>query len=847
METKKSDLPEIDIKDIKKSDLPELDIKDIEIPSNIEYNDQEEYKEIVSLLSEMIFSAPYERYVINIINKIIRINYEQIKNLFEVSDYTIEDIIGEFKEILTTQKKKKNNDINIPLNAGDAQDLQKEDMNKMNKTQGSNINTSTNSNLSSSIKSYLDINSIFSLNETKEKEINNISSIIGKQKEKKTKTKKDLENFLDTFNFNGSEYELFVQNLLFQIFKCFEKKDNSFRFLCNQTFKKINEIFKDLNDLEFDFLIKNVDKELFKSVLSYLKNNILILNINGKKFEIKENNNLDQILIFNSENLDILGEIGLNSFRDEHKIAQFNKYSTLLKKLKNNNEDVYAKKKFYNMTELNENNHKIIFFITDSNFDFIYKGMKDSDLYKEMMKNEDVDYILCYLSKGLNEQIIISNYIVENINQNNKNDHDQDNTNNHNQNNTDNNKNNNTDNNKNNNKDNKFSNDILNKIKISQKEYFKSEKFKISCYKLNTLINDINSIKKTLYNKSKEDLMFLSNKFTNLITRLDMNLNKSITRFLNDNKINNIPITEKHKERDKICIIYLKSKIAEIDEIPEIKNYYILNLDDEEDTLKKVVRKIKANYEINVIYFFIFNPSLLQEDQIGFFVNETITNLNIPKTHYLFLCDKKKNYIPNFNQTLDDHIIIVENNLEQKINEIKKKINLYYEDLYKIFEEKKIYDKLIKAFCNITKLKIKKTTNEDDKDFISKINEALIFMTELNIDKADNNIIIKEENKDIVYIFKAIENIINDNVGEVYEEQIEIILEEIKNLFQNQENIKNISELAKKNVNDFCKKCLKRCILHFIYTDFICNIIPKISFKIWNKEIEKFFKKKKLE
>ena len=206
----------------------------------------------------------------------------------------------------------------------------------------------------------------------------------------------------------------------------------------------------------------------------------------------------------------------------------------------------------------------------------------------------------------------------------------------------------------------------------------------------------------------------------------------------------------------------------------------------------------------------------------------------------------EKNHIPNFTETLSDHIFIVENNLKQTISQTKKNINSHYEELYKIFEEKKIYDKLIKAFCNVTKLKIKKSTNEDDKDLISKINEALIFMSVLNIDKTDNNIFIKEENNYIIAIFEAIENIINDNVRKIYDDQIEIILKEIKNLFQNQENIKSISELAKKNVNNFCEKCLKRCILHFIYTDFICNIIPKISFKLWNKEIEKFLSKKKL-
>ena len=830
--------------EIKESDFPELKIKDIEIPSIIEDYDPEEYKEMIFLLTEMIFSAPYERYAINILNKIIKLNYGEIENLFKISDYTINDIICQFKEILNNQKKKKKNDINISLDAVGEQEVQKENMNIIDKSQdnqkGNKISkniSSTKSYLSSIFKTNLNINSIFSLNETKEKEINNILSIIEEQKEKKNK--KDLKDFLDTFNFNGDEYELFVQNLLFQIFKCLEKKDNSFKFLCNQTYGKINKIFENLKVLEFDFLIKNVDKELFKSVLFYLKNNILLLSINGKKYEIKGENNLEQILIFNSENLDILGEIGLNSFKDQHKIAQFNKYSNLLKKLNNSNEDINAKNKFYNMTELNENNHKIIFFITDSNFDHIYKGMKDSDLYKEMMKSEGVDYILCYLSKGLNEQIIISNYLIENNNQNNTDYNNQDNKDNHNQNNTG--------NNKSNNKDNKFNNDILKKLKISQKEYIKSEKFKKTCYKLNNLINDINSISKIYYNNSENDLIYLSDKFIDLITEIDMELIGRITTFLNDNKIKDFPITEKQNEKYQYSIIYLKSKIKN-DEIPEIKNSYILNLDENEENLKKIVAKIKDNHKINVIYFFVCDYTLLEEELIENFVNETIKNLNIPKTHYLFLCNKTDNNISNFKRTLSNHIIIVENNLGEKLNHVRNEINSYYEGLCKIFEEKNIYDKLIKAFFKVTYLKIKKSSNEDEKDLISKINEALIFMSKLNIDKSNDNKenqIITEENREIKLIFENIDKSINSNVDKVYENQIEIISKEIKNLFQNQENVNHFFELAKKNVNDFCKKCLKRCIFNYIYTYFINIITPKISFDIWNKEIEKFLSKKK--
>ena len=67
-----------------------------------------------------------------------------------------------------------------------------------------------------------------------------------------------------------------------------------------------------------------------------------------------------------------------------------------------------------------------------------------------MLKSEGVDYILCYLSNGLNEQIILSNYIIEYHNKNNI-----DNT-----------------------QNKEFQKNLLNKIKILQVEFLKSEKFK---------------------------------------------------------------------------------------------------------------------------------------------------------------------------------------------------------------------------------------------------------------------------------------------------------------------------------------------------------------------------------
>ena len=72
-----------------KSQIQALSLEDLDF---VDKNTEEENNEIISLLSEMVFTAPYELYVINILNKIINDNFKKIEPLFEVSNYTIEEI-----------------------------------------------------------------------------------------------------------------------------------------------------------------------------------------------------------------------------------------------------------------------------------------------------------------------------------------------------------------------------------------------------------------------------------------------------------------------------------------------------------------------------------------------------------------------------------------------------------------------------------------------------------------------------------------------------------------------------------------------------------------------------------
>ena len=70
----------------------------------------------------------------------------------------------------------------------------------------------------------------------------------------------------------GKEYVIHSQILLAQILKCFEEKENGFKFLCNIEYK-IENIFPDIKNMEFDFIINNLDIQLFKKFINYLGKN----------------------------------------------------------------------------------------------------------------------------------------------------------------------------------------------------------------------------------------------------------------------------------------------------------------------------------------------------------------------------------------------------------------------------------------------------------------------------------------------------------------------------------------------------------------------------------------------
>ena len=93
----------------------------------------------------------------------------------------------------------------------------------------------------------------------------------------------------------------------------------------------------------------------------------------------------------------------------------------------------------------------------------------------------------------------------------------------------------------------------------------------------------------------------------------------------------------------------------------------------------------------------------------------------------------------------------------------------------------------------------------------------------------------------MINLFKYIDKIINEYIEFEYKDKIKKIFEEISDLITVQKRgFLKISEL---NTNEFCINILRQCTLKYMYEYFIINIIPSISFYIYNKKIEKYLTK----
>ena len=801
MEQKKEDKDDKEIQKLTEERINYIDEED----------DKKDIEEMTSLLSEMIFTAPYEKYIINMINKIFKENYVKIEPLFTEKTFNIDDIINEFKNIITNPPQKQKQ--NISFN----NEIDKKEQNKSfsNKSGNKNKSNSKSTELSfQNLKSKISYDKVF--NEQEEIEENRLFPQTFCQKDTE-KNKKEIGNFLDTFNLYGKEYETHIQILLAEILRCFAGKEERYKFLCNIQYNVENINIKTKNkfkNMELDFFISNIDNKLFKSLILYLKKNILLLKFGNTLYEFNKKQKLDDILNYfdKEKNFDILGEIGINAVNDKNKIEQFINYSDFLKVLKENvNKTDESIDSFYIKTGFKKENEKILFFITDSKFNTLYKNVNTSILYKEM-KNNGSNFVLCYMSAGINEKIVLSNFLFDKE------------------------------------KINEYE-ELYEKIKSSNESYFKSEKFKKSCNKMNELICKINKIKKIYYEANRD---FISESFTSFA---DIFLDNSLRLAIDLEeyfKSKNIEIKYNIKKENQIkdiIALYLKSDFSDDnDKIEEtIKNsginYKIIYLNINEKNLQDDISELKKSHKSGKIYIFICNNRFLKLDKIIYFVNELILNLNIGLTNFLIIYSKyDQNKDEIYGKTLKNNIYIVKDNnrLIEAIDLIKKRIDSIYLDLKKIFTNKHYYDLLIKIYVNSTNTHVMKSSNSEKENFIAKINEILYFMCNLNFIP---NIPEKIDNDDKKDLFAKIDSNITNFIKDNYDKNIHDIFSEITKLFINNNN--KIFDETENQTKNFCFNFLYNCFLKNIYYCFINNTISKLSMQIFNEEIKKCFEKHK--
>ena len=779
-------------------------------------SDEEDEKNMLSLLKEMKFNYPFEKFIINIINKILRKSFNKIMPLFEEKEYSLKEIIEEFKtyhqNILI--KKKKNKSLDDKSKKGKKNfELNKSQI-EVEKISVNNISVGKNNELSfDSLKSLNNLKKL-SYNKKVNQRKNLLLPLISNNENTNIKNEsKELINFVDIYNIEGIEYEYHIQILLMQILKFISKEENSFNILYNIECK-FDNINPSIKDMEFDFIINNINSNLFKDLIQYLEKNILIFKFKGKIYEIKNSNNFSKILseLKNCKKLDILGEIGFDAINDDNKTKQFINYSKFLNFLDKNKDNNDNKINiFYEKTGVSKENEKILFFVTDSKFKDVYKYLSGSKLYKAMNESkEDTNFVLCYLSSGLNEKIILNKFLI-----NYKDDEEK--------------------------KENKDYKVLLDNIKLSNESYFKSKKFQKTCNKLYELFIDINNIKDKFNKKNQENIETILYSFRLKILKNSVKINKDLEIYF---KTHNSPIkifNKKYPNEEEFVVIYIKRNVAFDDELfKKLNNMKIkftaIDLGQKEDTIQKTIKKLKNSHNLNKIYFFIGNCLTIDEKSIDNFIYDLILNLNITKAHYIFLYnpDYSGNVI-RYPHTLNFNINVSKNEKQfiEQYKNTKKKIYSYYNDLVKIIKEKKYYDLLIKIYIKKTKYYIMNSSNSDEKNLLKKINEVFYFMSNLefipNIPE-----VIKESNFKV--FFKFIDEIIKAFIdSEINDDKINKVFKEIKTTFLKEQNF--IDSIQNK-IKSFCTNYLKRYILDYIYLNFIDILIPILSFQAFNEKIK---------
>ena len=722
---------------------------------------QKKRENMISAISSINQIPPYKDYIINNIDKILN-DKIIIKNIFIQENVLLDQIFNDFKNGVKkkNEKFKKSNDNN----------------NKLKIPIFGNINNFTQSTINNPNSN-----------------ISNKSSQLLSDKSKKSKNsnieKKELKNFEDSFNLNGSGFEFFAQSIIFQTLICLNSNlDNKFHFFCNikQDMKKI------IHDIELDFLITDLDKNVFKLFIKYFKYNFVFMNYNKNIFLINDSDSksIDNIMesIDNIDMIDILGEIGLEAWKDNQKNSQFIKYCKLLELEKDNTNEVISQ--LHEKVGINAKNEKLILFITNSSFIDIYNDINKTDLYKNM-NNKTINSAILFLTNDIIEQkVLLKNILDGNIPKN-----------------------------------------IITRINLDTNNYLENQKFKKPCLILNDLliilkndesINSINKVQKKLENILSLFFNYINNNFyfNNKIKFKD--------QIFNDDKILG------NNKRPVINIFhftYNQNKDEELFSFSKNTNYYNFSLDKNNNEKISNVKGNNTN-RLNRIQFIVIE---VEYSLILQYINE----IDVCKNDFIIY---KENY-----ESLDKYELFKNYRLikfKEKYNLRNIIINLIDINtpiIIEINENKIMYDFLIKIYLEERNTKIIEYCQDNEFDNLyNKLKEDIYFMLNLSVD--DKNTDIININTYMFMYKEGCNKIIQEIYKEVFDNKISSFIDLIKNIINYNKN--QIEDLRKKMEGLF-SQVIASSIIRFTLIYFKETIVPLISQKIWEIKLgEKIMKDK---
>ena len=420
--------------------------------------------------------------------------------------------------------------------------------------------------------------------------------------------------------------------------------------------------------------------------------------------------------------------------------------------------------------------------------------------------DENINFILCYISDGFYEKLILNKFL----------------------------------NKKNENKEN---NTILEKIRVSNENVFKSEKFKKLCNRLNEMVNKLNKIEKNFMKNNGEKMKIILGTFDKIISNKKFVLNENFDKIFKKykNKINTIE-DNKNSIENKFEVLYFVNDFIIHDEMVEILNnmkikFTTINLDKINDSSNEI-ENLKMIHKKDNIYLFIINCVIINESNATNFINDLIEKLNIRKTNYIFLYKPNSEEINGYKHTFNFNINISTNKeqFENQYKSTEQKIISYYPSINEIYANKKLFELFIKIFLQKNKEYVKKKSNTNENDLIHKINEIYYFILNLEIkDEQPEYFVVSDFINIFEFINKTVDSYVTD-IKKDYAKNYESVFNEVEKYFL--PNKKKFFEAIKMKIKDFFKDYLKRYILNSIYNNFIDVIIPILSSKIFDQKIK---------